>query len=754
MMIMRKYILLLCTLCAGLVSCVKEDFPGVEDGLVTFKASYETQTKTVLNGLTPYWTPSEKITIFNGVNNEFTANVTEPSATATFKGELAGKGTKNFRAVTPYSADYTFSSLGSTFYGLSVPQEQTAVENTYDPQALVAIAVSDDYNLSFKNLGSLVKFTVISDGVTSVTLRSNNEEVLSGTFEATYAATPSIRVREGKDEVTIKGDFKNGSTYYIVTLPATLEKGFVALLNGSVKAMSIDAPVQLARSGMVNLGELSLNPGESQLPDSGDDDEDEGVPSGWVIIGSFCDWSEEGTVATYDLGLYYKAFEVPAANLASFKFRNGDVWLGLGGSSVAADTWVTLSEDGGASDLAFTGSAEAYDVYLDKDLRGFYVTAAGGSAPEPIPAPFTGKTVAGNFNAWSNTANPMDSEGDYYVVKGLQLASTNLADPSSNGFKFVDVRGENNETWYGVATPSIELGKWYATKVDGSVNININADATALYDAYITKDMSTFCVVAAGSQLPSQDEVGGGNGDVETAGTIYMIPNANWKEANARFACYFFEGDANVWMSMADANSDGIYECGVPAGYSSVIFVRMNPETSDNCWDDGVKWGQTADLKVPTGDTVYYVMTAGSWDGAGSWVADPSSVGGETDPENPGEEGGEVENPGEEGGDDQITACRLIVKVNEGINWYDKYIYSWVNDQPIIGNWPGVKMEWVKLEGGYHYYYYDFNKSYNGKVINYIINNGNGGNGNQTIDLSVTLNGAETTVVIESSQVK
>ena len=108
MTIMRKYILLLCALCAGLVSCVKEDFVGAEaGGIVTFTASYETETKTMLNGLTPYWTASEKIAIFNGVNNEFTATVTEPSATATFKGELAGKGVKNFRAVTPYSADYT-----------------------------------------------------------------------------------------------------------------------------------------------------------------------------------------------------------------------------------------------------------------------------------------------------------------------------------------------------------------------------------------------------------------------------------------------------------------------------------------------------------------------------------------------------------------------------------------------------------------------------------------------------------------------
>ena len=688
---------------------MKEDFASAEaDGLVTFKASYETQTKTVLNGLTPYWTASEKIAIFNGVNNEFTATVTEPSATATFKGELAGKGTKNFRAVSPYSADYTYSSLGSTFYGLSIPQEQTAVENSYDPQALVAIAQSDDYNLSFKNLGSLVKFTVISDGVTSVALRANNEEVLSGTFEATYGATPSIYIEDGKDEVTLKGDFKKGSTYYIVTLPATLEKGFIVLLNGSVKALSIDAPVQLARSGMVNLGELSLNPGESQLPDSGDDD-DEGVPSGWIIIGQFCDWAEDAALPTYDLGNYYKAFDVPAASLASFKFRNGDVWLGTAGEAVVADKWVALSQDGGAPDIAFSGSAAMYDVYLDKELRGFYITAAGGAAPEPIPAPFTGKSVAGNFNAWSNSANPMSAEGDYYVVKGLQLASTNLADPTSNGFKFVDVRGAEDATWYGVGASSIEIGKWYATKVDGSLNICINGDATALYDAYISKDMTTFCVVAAGAELPSKEDVGGGNTDVETAGTLYMKPNANWKEANARFAAYFFEGEVNTWMSMTDADGDGIYECGVPSGYSNVIFVRMNPASTENNWDN--KWNQTADLKIPTDGTNLYTVKEGTWDnGGGTWSTfNAGSVEPTPDPD-PTPNPDPTPDPGT--GGEGTEKVRIYLSTA----WGWPYIWCWDSNGAQIfagASWPGTKYHGE--ENGY--YYWDVPEAYVGKTV-------------------------------------
>ena len=650
MTIMRKYILLLCALCAGLVSCVKENFSGAEaDGLVAFKASYEAQTKTVLNGLTPYWTPSDKISIYDGRNNEFANSLTSPSKTAEFKGKLGGNE-QTYLAASPYNVDLMFDVDKPAVYGLVIPYEQAAVENSYDPTALVSVAYTKTFDLSFSNMCSLIKFEIVSDNVKSVKVVANGGESLSGQYNVTLSGEPKFSPSQGrKPEVILKGDFKNGSTYYISVMPASLQTGLTVYLNDDVKVLEFKNAAALARNAITNIGSLSLNPGESQLPGA-DEEEDEGVPSGWVIIGQFCDWGDEGALDTYDLGSYYKAFDVPAASLASFKFRNGEVWLGAAGEAVVADKWVALSQDGAASDIAFSGSADMYDVYLDKELRAFYITAAGNPAPEPIPAPFVGKSIAGNFNGWDISANVLTEEGDYYVAKGLQLASTNLADPTSDGFKFVDSKGTDDSVWYGVGSSSIEIGKWYNTKIDGSLNICINGDATALYDAYISKDMATFCVVAVGSELPSKDEIG--DEGVQTDGTIYLKPNANWKVDGARFAAYFFNGDANTWMSMTDADGDGIYECEVPSGYTNVIFTRMNPATSDNNWDN--KWNQTSDLTIPTDGTNCYAVAEGAWDnGAGSWSTFSP--------------GGSGPTPGEGSNPDESDKKLLYLKPNN--NW-------------------------------------------------------------------------------------
>lgn len=100
-----------------------------------------------------------------------------------------------------------------------------------------------------------------------------------------------------------------------------------------------------------------------------------------------------------------------------------------------------------------------------------------------------------------------------------------------------------------------------------------------------------------------------------TDNNLYLKPNSNWTQANARFAAYFF-GNGEKWVSMTDSDSDGIYEVEKQVGYPSVIFCRMNPGNSENNWDN--KWNQTGDLDIPTNGNNLYTINTGSWD-QGTW---------------------------------------------------------------------------------------------------------------------------------------
>lgn len=96
---------------------------------------------------------------------------------------------------------------------------------------------------------------------------------------------------------------------------------------------------------------------------------------------------------------------------------------------------------------------------------------------------------------------------------------------------------------------------------------------------------------------------------------LYLVPNANWKQASARFAAYFF-GAGEKWVDMTDDNSDGIYEVIVPdGGYTTVIFCRMNPSAKENGWSN--KWSQTGDMTI--GDKLYCVIPELIWEGSTIW---------------------------------------------------------------------------------------------------------------------------------------
>jgi hypothetical protein len=159
----------------------------------------------------------------------------------------------------------------------------------------------------------------------------------------------------------------------------------------------------------------------------------------------------------------------------------------------------------------------------------------------------------------------------------------------------------------------------------GGGNIAITEAGT--YDIYFDLANLKLYVVTAGADYTSAplQKVNGPEPVQEepevTEKVVYLKPNNNWNQSNARFAAYFWNGTGNVWVSMTATETAGIYQVNLPEGYDygcNIIFCRMNPSTTANNWNN--KWNQTADLKTPTDGTNLYTVAEGAWDkGAGTW---------------------------------------------------------------------------------------------------------------------------------------
>ena len=115
--------------------------------------------------------------------------------------------------------------------------------------------------------------------------------------------------------------------------------------------------------------------------------------------------------------------------------------------------------------------------------------------------------IAGTFNGWSTTANPMVKEGDYYVarnVTGLHFTAQDGKEESATGFKFV----QNGKVWKGSGENGgvMTVGSWSWIWGDNGLNICVDgAVAETAYDIYLDPsqgDNGKFVIVAAGDAMP------------------------------------------------------------------------------------------------------------------------------------------------------------------------------------------------------------------------------------------------------------
>ena len=240
----------------------------------------------------------------------------------------------------------------------------------------------------------------------------------------------------------------------------------------------------------------------------------------------------------------------------------------------------------------------------------------------------------GNVSMW---------KGDEWIQivgrNGNYWFNADVASPSTSAvFTYNGDNGKFNENDVMAVYPagSVNYGKDFENMI--LTNVTVPVEQTPTVDSY---DPNAAVAVAytTGNTLKFKNAVSllkfkmGSDGvknvtvwgDIPESGRaavcnqLYLTPNSNWVQSGARFAAYFWNNYGSTWEDMTlVAGKTDFYQCTAPSGYPNVIFCRMNPNTTDNDWNN--KWDQTVDLTVPSDGKNHFKVNNGDWNYAnGTW---------------------------------------------------------------------------------------------------------------------------------------
>ncbi len=271
-------------------------------------------------------------------------------------------------------------------------------------------------------------------------------------------------------------------------------------------------------------------------------------------------------------GVYEKEVTLTANNKHELKINNGS-WdddtqiFGFDQLNVAYEGVSRGSGDGDNNVVIELTEDKTITVKFDKNAKKITLD---GLTESTAPTKYY---VKGSHNAWTADAtSEMTLDGDVYK-KEVTLAK--------------DVEFKINDG---------ASGWWGANNLGGKAYKELEAT-----DNLKMKEAKTFTIIFN----PSENLITFEGLTEETPvvedfsnqpSILYFRPNTNWKDADARFAAYFFGTEAK-WLDMTDSDSDGIYEVANDKTNANVIFCRMNPSAAENKWEN--KWNQTCDIVIP-----------------------------------------------------------------------------------------------------------------------------------------------------------
>ena len=202
----------------------------------TITVTLPSTTKVHLEGTSTFWDEGDKVTVFYK---------TEKNECWTYTGQSAQTGGTISRELTPrvmtrgkilalWPYDKRAASPSEDLITTSIPAAQTWVENSFPTALLAASGVDNNLRFSYCTAMLELVFTGPAD-ISSIVLRSNGDEKLSGACELSFGGdTPGLICNgESSVELSCSTTIASGESksFMMSVAPAVLESGCSFIVN-------------------------------------------------------------------------------------------------------------------------------------------------------------------------------------------------------------------------------------------------------------------------------------------------------------------------------------------------------------------------------------------------------------------------------------------------------------------------------------------------------------------------------------------
>ena len=269
---MKKYIQSMMAFAAivSFASCSSEDNNTTIENesavkVMTFTATQEgdeQSTRAILSGTNIHWESKDEISIFDGTkNNRFTLTDGDGSKFGKFSGE-AGQS-NSYTAVYPYQENASLS--GNDVTNVTLPATQTATANSFDKEAALMMAKSDNTTLEFKNAVGYVKVTPkFACSKIELEAAEGSSDILAGKGTLNWnGGNPKINITEETSKtITLNGSIAKDNSYYIVVPTGTLNRMWKITFtadNGKKYTRYSSKLLTIERNKIINLGNFATD---------------------------------------------------------------------------------------------------------------------------------------------------------------------------------------------------------------------------------------------------------------------------------------------------------------------------------------------------------------------------------------------------------------------------------------------------------------------------------------------------------------